>query len=84
MVEPMWSRTGYVEVVHHTWGSPPVPLFLLLEMMKTQTEEETPKRFEGQRVTDSRVVFMKSGPVKPGNRVEEKTLMTGARLPDIQ
>lgn len=82
MINPMWSRTEYGEVVHLTGGNPTVPEFLLPEIQRNQSEEEIPKRTEGQRVADSPVVFMKSGPMKAGNRPEDKTLMTGARLPD--
>jgi hypothetical protein len=77
-IEPMWSRTGYGEVVHYTWGSPPVLSFQLPEMITIRADEENPKQIEGQRVADSRVVLMKSEPMKPGNSVEDKTLMTGA------
>ena len=73
----MWSRTGYGEGIHLTWGSPPVLSFQLPEMILIRVDEENPKQVEGQRVADSRVVLIKSEPMKPGNSVEDKTLMTG-------
>jgi len=84
MIEPVWSRSVYVEVVHLTWGGLPALSLLLPEVTKIQTEQENPKQFEEQKESDSLIVFMKSGPVKASNGLEDKTLMTGARLPDIE
>jgi hypothetical protein len=64
---------GYGEVVRLTQGSPPVLLLMLPETTANRIEEETPKRggAEGGRFTGS---TEDSGPVKPGNSVEDKTL----------
>ena len=56
-----------------TQGSPPVLSSMLPEMTANRLDEETPKRggTEGGRFTGS---TDESGPMKPGNSVEEKTL----------
>jgi hypothetical protein len=60
-------------VVRLTQGSPPVLLLMLPETTANRLDEETPKRegAEGGRFTGS---TEDSGPMKPGNSVEDKTL----------
>lgn len=60
-------------MVRLTQGSPPVLLLGLLTTTANRLDEEIPKRggAEGGRSTDS---THDSGPMKPGNSVEEHTL----------
>jgi len=56
-------------------GKPSVPV-ALWGRRKPNCEAAIPPAGRGQGVTDPRVVSDDSGPMKPGNRVEGKTLTT--------
>ena len=62
-------------MVRLTQGSPPVLSLMLPETTANRIDEETPKRrgAEGGRFTGG---TDDSGPMKPGNSVEDKTLKT--------
>lgn len=78
LIDPVWSWSVYGEVVHLTRGGLPVLLPELPEAVQIYPVEEIPKQGEGQKESDSSIVFMKSEPVKASNGLEDKTLMTGA------
>ena len=60
-------------------GKPSAPAARCLtgRRRKPNCEAATPPAGRGQGVADPRIVSEDSGPMKPGNRVEEKTLTTG-------
>lgn len=75
--EPMWSRTGYGEGMHLTQGNPPVLAIICCHNAIKLRSRGRPRGgggTEGDRFTGT---TYDTGPMKPGNGVEEKTLSTG-------
>jgi hypothetical protein len=75
--KPLWSWTGYGEVMRLTQGSPPALVPRLSSGIikpNRRGEPEAGQGVEGGRFTDSTDDL---GPMKPGNRVEDKILRTG-------
>ena len=73
----MWSRTGYGEGMHLTQGSPPVLALLSCRSAIKHRSRGRPRSGEGTeggRFTGS---TYDTGPMKPGNGVEDKTLSIG-------
>jgi hypothetical protein len=60
--EPTWSRTAFGEAVRLTQGSPAAVLSTVAgDDIRTEVDEEIPKRLRCNRVADSRVVLINQG-----------------------